>query len=1497
MNLLRFLFFICLFNSLLLAGNHAVAQQNKLFSEDPIAFAAELGDFMKQATDKESKQAMQEFAARWNTGIYQPEVQTRIIATFNLMMSQRMRPTPAFRDYLTALNSFSPSTAPKNLIAWHKGLEPRIDSKSLRALSRFLENTAELNQKRVLFRSQANSWQFRNGSFTWNFDSTLFVELENVDLVCISGRDSIRIFKTTGIHFPETDQFKGRGGVVLWETFGFDPSKVYATPGNYLINLKQTGWSADTVNFYHKDFFGFPLTGRLEDRVMTGISPDRATNPRFVSYQTDLEFKQIFKGIDYRGGFTLEGTRIIGSGYADRDAVIWISRKGSPVLKLSSRSFVIRPERISSQRTSATWYYESDSLFHPGLQFTYNDQSKEITLLRQGEGTASSPFFNSWHNLDMYFESFSYKMETDSINFEMMKGIRQQGSAIFESSNFYAEERYLKLQGIDEVNPINVIYNFVEKNNNYRVFYLNELVEFMKKPVAQVKVMVLNLAISGFVVYNIDNERIEVTQRLFDFLSAKSKKRDYDVIQINSQVSGISNATLNLNTFDLKIRGVPQVSISDSQAVYIFPRDKEIIVRKDLDFVFTGMVKTGYFDFYSNKSSFEYGKFQLSMPQIDSISFKVDTIAKGGKRVDQIMVRNVLANLSGELLIDKPDNKSGIQKLPQYPVFISKNDAYVYFDYARIEKGTYKRDDFYYVVYPFTLDSLNSFTTEGLKFEGHLYSGSIMPDIKEPLRVMPDYSLGFTRKLDPDGIPVYDGKATFYSDLSLSNRGLLGSGKLKFMTSDSESDRFLFTPDSLIADLSRFEITEKAAPPAFPQVSADGVHMFWLPWLDVMRLNTLPGEEFAMFNGKSQHIGALSLTTAGLLGKGTSRLDNADLASGTFIFSNQSFNTDTTNFSLYYPERPNLSLVVKIQPGRVDFKNNIATFGTPGKSVKIDLPLSQYYSFMDRIEWRMNKNELLLTNSLARRAALADTVNLKDLVDFDFSGSEFVSTNPAMDSLQFFAMEATYRMKENIIDAREVKMIRVADAAVFPGDEQVTILSDGTMKPLAGASLIASRKNKAFLIYNASVNVKTRKDYFASGYYDYTDDLGNVQPVYFNALSVDESGNTSGKAILPKGQLFPLNSHFDFTGEIGLNASQQFLNFKGAYRPRSDCFESEGPWVAFSSQLNPSDIRLPVSPVMRDTLGDPVLAAMVYSDFFSSIYPAYYRKPKAWGDTIVASSEGAIKFDRKTESFLIGGFDNAGNLNKSGNATTIDTRQCIITTTGEIKTGAGFGQVNLRSFGSVKHFSIADSTRFELALALNFFFSDPAMNRLKDALLKSELQGTDVSSPAYRTLLMGLLGEKGAADFLNELNTTGQIRRVPAEVIQTITLTDVNMAWDMNLKSFISEGQLGIAGIGRELVNRKVNGYLEIGKRRTGDILNLYIEVSNTEWYFFSYGSGIMQAISSNNEFNNIISSLKEDKRMLKTSGSDEAYQFIISTPERRIAFLRRMQARNAGNE
>ena len=81
----------------------------------------------------------------------------------------------------------------------------------------------------------------------------------------------------------------------------------------------------------------------------------------------------------------------------------------------------------------------------------------------------------------------------------------------------------------------------------------------------------------------------------------------------------------------------------------------------------------------------------------------------------------------------------------------------------------------------------------------------------------------------------------------------------------------------------------------------------------------------------------------------------------------------------------------------------------------------------------------------------------------------------------------------------------------------------------------------------------------------------------------------------------------------------------------------------------------------------------------------------------------------------------------------------------------------------------------------------------------------------------------------------------------------------------MSYGPIGIGCIGKTQINKFVDGLIEIERKRTGDVLNIYLEFENgKDWYFFNYRNNLMQTISANTEYNTIIQELKEDKRTEK---------------------------------
>jgi hypothetical protein len=153
------------------------------------------------------------------------------------------------------------------------------------------------------------------------------------------------------------------------------------------------------------------------------------------------------------------------------------------------------------------------------------------------------------------------------------------------------------------------------------------------------------------------------------------------------------------------------------------------------------------------------------MAEIDSCVIYVDDFTRAPDNFGnypKTRVKNVLSGLSGTLEIDHPTNKSGYHSkdYPQYPILTCNKTSNVFYDSYSIQKGKYKRDGFYYEVEPFQIDSLDNFNKKNLKFQGTLVSGGIFPDIKEPLVLMEDNSLGFQINTTDSGFLAYGGKAT-----------------------------------------------------------------------------------------------------------------------------------------------------------------------------------------------------------------------------------------------------------------------------------------------------------------------------------------------------------------------------------------------------------------------------------------------------------------------------------------------------------------------------------------------------------------------------------------------------------------------------------------------------------------------------------------------------------------------------------------------------------------
>ena len=1477
------------------------AQELTTFSPDSTKFLEELIGVFQKTGDNEAKDAREilaRFTDDWNKGLLSQDQRLEVRQTCTKLLERKLKVVPYFTNYLSTTSMMvRRNLDKKNLKAFNKGVGFYLQAKGTNLLSNYLRRSCELLESASLYAISSNSWKCREATYSFSFDTIPTVIFSSVNLVCRLSRDSINIYQTKGRFYPAIDRWRGNGGAVYWDQAGLSHEDAYAELAQYTLLLNKTNYTADSVNFHYRKFFRRPLQGKFSDKIMVDVPVERASYPQFASYLPNLIIENMFKGIDYEGGFSIEGSRVIGTGIKNTVATISVKRDGRPQMVLRSKDFIIRPDRIVSQHASVALYFEADSIYHPGLQIKYSDPNREVALMRGEEGLSQSPYFDSYHKVNIYTEAIYWAIDSDVMSMEMIRGLNKTSEAVFESMDYYSEYRLNKLQGIDEVNPANIVLNYVRKYKT-REFYVYELSEFMHKPDDQVRAQLIKLANYGLIVFDINNDRVYVKDRLDALINARSGRRDYDVIQINSKVTDKTNAVLNLKNFDLLIRGVPQVALSDSQQLYIYPRNNEIVMKKNRDFEFAGSVHAGYFDFYAHKSSFEYDKFRINLPQIDSISFAVNSIEHDARdRPKLVRVKNVIANLSGDLLIDEPGNKSGLKPYSIYPVFNSKTESYVYYDSKNVQNGAYNRENFNYVIDPFTIDSLNSFVTDGLQFAGKFNSGGILPEIRQPLKVMDDYSLGFVKPLSEEGIAAYGGKATFYSNVKLSNRGLQGMGTLKYLSSTSRADDFLFLPKSLTANPTTYDLAAVEGSNQIPQADVKNSAMRLLPESDIMTVSSKTPEKIHLYNNEAELNGSITLTPKTLKGKGIMNFEDARATSSLYALYKNSFTSDTTEFVLFTPDHKNTAISVHAFNLLIDFSQRTGKFRNTGTSSKMEFPFNKYICYVDEFEWLMDRKQLVITNHIPGEEERIRNMSMDDLLALKVKGSEYISTDPAQDSLRFIALSAVYDIGENLLQAEDARIIRVADAAIYPHEGKITIQPDGFMQELKSANITANVTTKYHRIYDAVVKISSRNKYTAKGLYDYKPIAGSPEIIRLDLIAVDPARQTYAHANLSDSAAFMLSPFFDFEGDVTLVAAKEYLNFDGAFRIKDECEKKQKEWVRFACDLNPANIRIRLPENIRNRKNERLEVSVLYSTINNKIYPAFFQKTETFSDPALVSSGGVLSYDMTSSQYQVA--DSAGLTNKTGTTSTMSLKgeKCILKGEGIVNLSNDLGQVKLFANGLVQHFIIPDSTAARVMTAIDFFFSEDVLKQFTGDLASNNLKATNLNDPIYKSGLTAIVGQQQAARLVSEVSTFGVYKKFPEELDRTIVLSDLNLSWNSDLRSFISSGPIGISNIRKEPVNKYVTGYVEIGKRRNGDILNVYLELTPTVWYFFSYSNSVMQAISSNKTFNDALVATKEADRKLKVETGKTGYQFIVSTNEKRATFLRKMRAAKEGAE
>lgn len=1462
---------------------------SQIFAQSPSESPRNRDDYYKMAEDIMKKSDVDYLKYRFETDVYEffysGEVMEAELAFLydctDKLIENRAFGYPAIRQLIEGFKALEEEKLGGDKAAAKEAFFEALDWRSSSDRKKFLECIGRWGEIGAFAGNRTLNWKVVSGyAQLMNEGKEVFINFEGADLKALSKGDSSLLYACNGKYDVEGNKLILDKGRISWEKAGLDVTRNYADFFNAEIKAKSSYFDLDSC-IVTSQFLPEQKYGRVKEKILTAGGA-RVRYPAFESTKSSITITDILPDVDYTGGFAIRGARFEGYNSPDKPGIIKLKHQGRVVLKALASQVQLDSAKITAVPAQVVINIGEDSIYHPGASFKYFADDEKMEVIRHKDGVGEAPFYSSYHKMDFYVQSLKWVKGQNQMMFGSLFG-ENTTKATFESANFFDMERYYAITGAQ-----NRAFNALAKlamQGGYAVS-IKKYAQYAGMTEDEAVYNSISFANKGFIYYNVESGQILIKEKLYDFMQAAANKIDYDNIYFESNVENPSkpNAAINLDNFDLEIYGIKMVNISDSQAVamYADKNTEKLTVKKGLDMEFAGVVRAGNLDFYGDSIFFNYEKYNIDLGKVDSVAVNVLAKSANGK-YRYVLVRTMIQDVVGELQIDEPNNKRGKDAYKsKYPTLNSKEDSYVYYDKKSIQNGAYTKEKLNFKIYPFILDSLDKISKEGFALQGELFTDGTFPVIKDTLKITDDYSLGIEYTTPPEGLPMYGGLATFKNDIKLSETtGLEGSGEIKFITSTLNSNRFTIQPDSCFGVAQTIANEKRLGNPSVPVFNGVDYTFALNKQKEELSTTTLK-DLFTLYDGETTFEGTMKLSEKDLMGDGKLSLKGGTVESKALRIATNIASADKSKFSLKDIDGVSIAFAVEDVNTVINYDTKIAEFkaNDPTTAV-VDFPKNQYKAFMDTYKWMMDDNQIAVNSSI--------TPNEEDPKDFR---SHLLSVNKDQDSLRFVAPNAIFDIAESTIKAEKVKRIRTGDAWVIPDKGQVNILPKARIEALQNANIIADYVNQFHTIFEATVEIVGRKKYLGRGKYDYVDEFGEKQQIFFEDISVVE-GQTVAAGDIPEDQNFKLNAYFDYKGKAQLKAKEKGLSFNGTTRIKSTCENIPNNWLVFEGQVDPKDARIPVGKEMKSDIGKQLSVGLTINNTTDELYPTFLSEKNSSKDGTLISAEGFLWYSADDKSYKVGSVERSKG-ESIGNLISLNTSTCDVTGEGMHNFGIDLGQVDASLYGKSKYKNSTGVATLKGAVRLDFYLDKKFLEIIGTKFKEDAfLQPAALYDSEFNAALNVWLDDKKAKKAQEELNTQGTLNKVPDELEVPFVFADVSMKWDSNLTSFVSDNTMDLGIILKDQIYAKVRSKMQVMKSKRGNELNLYLEQDPKNWFYFRYKQDVnprMQVYSPVEGYMSIFEEIKEADRELKTKKDEAKYKFEPGSSSAKAIFFERFE-------
>jgi hypothetical protein len=1332
------------------------------------------------------------------------------------------------------------------------------------------------------------------------------IRFKRTSLVFSTPYDSAMLSHAKGVYSMRDRIFVGENGRFDWTSAGLSKDSVFFDiTAPYFFKVTKPEFKAESGDMTYYGRTPGKVQGLLEFKSASHKTKKDAQWPKFTSFENNIATRGLSNPkLTFTGGFSLQGSKVSSASLNGGMSKLELAGDVGKKFTIQSKSFDLQDSLISAKQ-SLTWiYHGNDTIYHPAVDFRYHVAQQSVIFSKSKSGLKDAPFASSFFDVDFSTDEVRWLLDSDSLNLYTAGGYSQV-PMIIESVDHYDSDDFHLLEGVGfSFHPLMLAYNYCRLNRT-NTFYADDLAQKYKKNPAEVRRAMSFLSQKGMIVYDPINGLVTVRDKAIVVAKAFNKEVDYDNLKIHSIVQGVPNASIDFKKGEMIVRGVEELTVSDSLNFHIFPDSSIITLLQSRGIKFNGKITAGNFEITGKNFTFNYDSFLIDLNYIDSIRFFVmEKNAKG--QLVRKAVNNALMSAdstaaaaggldpqataqkkSGTLFINMPDNKSGKMQIPNYPNLDASGGGVIYFDRREVLNGIYGRKIFF-VVPPFKLDSLSDADPASINFDGTFGSNGMFPNFKDKLHTMPDKSLGFMHTVPAAGYQLFQGDGKFKGELSLDAKGLRGNGEINYLAATVKAPDFTFYPDSVTTVGTVGEIKEQQIGPVwFPQMTLPQYRLKWVPKNDRFDIKNVK-DPFQFYNSTTQLYGRLTISKEGVSGGGRISTRGSDVLSNDLHFAAKDFTARNARFQVRSdnPQKPALAGT----DVRVHFflDQNMAEINPEFTgAAAFTFPYAQFKTSIPTAKWDLTAQKIIMT---------------KDK-DIPIEESYFYTTRKDLDSLAFNASQAEYDIKTQQLKVSGIPYIVVADARITPENNEILILENSKIGQLTNTTIVMDTLNGYHRLTEGVVTIISRKKFEGYATYQYVNAVNDtfaIKMTDFHLEDITATDVAKRKRVLAATQQtvahgsvkeeeeMLLAPRIYYKGDMVMYATKPALQLKGFIKLDFRKIKGYNTWLVTDRSGDEREFFLDFDKLVTEE-GRKADAGLHYTHD-NKLYVTFVTEKHNEDDEDFFKPSGSLFYDTAGNEFKIEDRAKAAGEKLSGKVLAYNEETQEVRFEGPISFFKALPDFNIGvsviGSGNIESNEIKMNSMVIADMKLpEQVFQLMAVNIAE--VIKNETVEEGIGDHTELLYKMAnVVGEKIAKEYESRsLQNYFPLANVPG-LAKPMVFSNVDMKFSQKFGAFYSVGNLGLSNLFKTDINGAFEGFMEAKRGEDGSpIFHVFIKASPEAWYYFGYEDHRLMVHSSNPAVNDLM-----NKKTNAAKAKVGELVYIPGSDDETLAFINRFR-------